>query len=276
MNRIDCRDWIEQQKPDCQEILQGLKDFQRDTVDYVFSRLYTDADSTRRFLVADEVGLGKTLVARGIIAKAIEHLWKDVPRIDILYICSNSNIASQNISKLNILKNEWTLDWNEIPGAEEGKLIGFIADEFGIDFCRRKDLKIEKIDNSEAIKIYEKDYSILLKFNNKQSNAVLELDDGRTIKYRAEKKDGKLKIYKDECPFATRISLMPLKIKNLNRKKVNFLAQPRAHPLRCRPELESAKRERCCIGCSKTNVISIPENRSGSFRAECLPTISGI
>ena len=34
----------------------------------------TDADGTSRFLVADEVGLGKTLVARGLIAKTIEHL----------------------------------------------------------------------------------------------------------------------------------------------------------------------------------------------------------
>ena len=65
-----------------------------------FARLYTDDDCTRRFLVADEVGLGKTLVARGVIAKAIDHLWETVPRIDIIYICSNSNIASQNITKL--------------------------------------------------------------------------------------------------------------------------------------------------------------------------------
>ena len=62
--------------------------------------MYTDNDCTKRFLVADEVGLGKTLVARGVIAKAIDHLWETVPRIDIVYICSNSNIASQNISKL--------------------------------------------------------------------------------------------------------------------------------------------------------------------------------
>ena len=62
------------------------------------------SDCTRRFLVADEVGLGKTLVARGVIAKAIDLLWeKGVPRIDIIYICSNSNIASQNISKLYFL-----------------------------------------------------------------------------------------------------------------------------------------------------------------------------
>ena len=41
--------------------LAGLKDFQRTTVEYVFQRLY-GSDSTSRFLVADEVGLGKTLV----------------------------------------------------------------------------------------------------------------------------------------------------------------------------------------------------------------------
>jgi RecG-like helicase len=54
--------------------LAGLKDFQRRTVDYVFNRMYLDATPARRFLVADEVGLGKTLVALGIIAHAVEHL----------------------------------------------------------------------------------------------------------------------------------------------------------------------------------------------------------
>ena len=41
--------------------LRRLKDFQRRTVDYVFQRLYLDSNPTNRFLVADEVGLGKTL-----------------------------------------------------------------------------------------------------------------------------------------------------------------------------------------------------------------------
>ena len=44
-----------------------LKDFQVDTVEYVLRRLYDDPDPTDRFLVADEVGMGKTLVARGVI-----------------------------------------------------------------------------------------------------------------------------------------------------------------------------------------------------------------
>ena len=81
--------------------LAGLKDFQRTTVDYVFKRLYGD-DSTSRFLVADEVGLGKTFVARGIIAKTLEHLQDQVDRVNVIYICSNAAIATQNVNRLNV------------------------------------------------------------------------------------------------------------------------------------------------------------------------------
>lgn len=84
-------------------ILEQLKDFQRCTVDYVFRRLYLDNDATRRFLIADEVGLGKTLVAKGLTSRVIEHLWpSDIERIDIVYICSNADIARQNIARLNV------------------------------------------------------------------------------------------------------------------------------------------------------------------------------
>jgi hypothetical protein len=69
--------------------------------------MYLDQDITRRFLVADEVGLGKTLVARGLIAKVIEHLQKqNLKRIDIIYICSNLDIARQNINRLNCTNTE--------------------------------------------------------------------------------------------------------------------------------------------------------------------------
>jgi hypothetical protein len=84
-------------------ILAGLKDFQLATVEHVFRRMYEDPEPTHRFLVADEVGLGKTLVARGLVAKVIDHLRNQgVPRIDIVYICSNGDIAAQNIRKINV------------------------------------------------------------------------------------------------------------------------------------------------------------------------------
>lgn len=88
-------------RPDTESVLNGLKDFQRATVEYVFKRFY-GPNPTRRFLVADEVGLGKTLVARGVIAKSIEHLWETGERIDVIYICSNADIARQNVQRLGI------------------------------------------------------------------------------------------------------------------------------------------------------------------------------
>lgn len=91
---------------DAQQALAPLKQFQRRTVDYVFARLYGSEHPVRQFLVADEVGLGKTMVARGVIARAIEHLWDKAKRIDILYICSNQAIAAQNINRLNVLGNK--------------------------------------------------------------------------------------------------------------------------------------------------------------------------
>lgn len=90
------------QRPDVEAILKPLAPFQRRTVDHAFERLFTAPDSTSRFLVADEVGLGKTLVARGVIARAVEHLWSDVDRIDVVYICSNESIARSNLPKLRV------------------------------------------------------------------------------------------------------------------------------------------------------------------------------
>lgn len=89
--------------PDLEEELSVLKDFQRRTVDYVFRRLYRDDPPAHRFLVADEAGLGKTLVARGVIARALHHLHREgIKRIDVVYVCSNQDIARQNLNRLNV------------------------------------------------------------------------------------------------------------------------------------------------------------------------------
>ena len=90
--------------PETERFLSSLKDFQRDTVDYAFGRMYEDETPSTRFLIADEVGLGKTKVAAGIVARATDLLRAHDPkrRIDIIYICSNSGIARQNIKRLNI------------------------------------------------------------------------------------------------------------------------------------------------------------------------------
>ncbi len=54
----------------CQTESGCLKDFQRETVDVIFERLFRNGQ--QRMLVADEVGLGKTIVAKGVIARRIQ------------------------------------------------------------------------------------------------------------------------------------------------------------------------------------------------------------
>ena len=77
-----------------------LKDFQCATVERI-DELFRHGQN--RVLLADEVGLGKTLIARGVIAKTaiIQHENND-DIFKIAYICSNQVIANQNIQKLDV------------------------------------------------------------------------------------------------------------------------------------------------------------------------------
>ena len=81
------------------KIDKQLKGFQSASVDYVLDQMYSK--DRRKVLIADEVGLGKTIIAKGVIAKAIKsHKPSDRP-FHVVYICSNQVLAQQNISKLN-------------------------------------------------------------------------------------------------------------------------------------------------------------------------------
>ena len=82
-------------------VLDELKDFQRATVERI-DHLYRNGQN--RILVSDEVGLGKTLVARGTIAKFAK-LRRDEgdDLVKVVYICSNASIADQNLDKLRIV-----------------------------------------------------------------------------------------------------------------------------------------------------------------------------
>ena len=84
---------------DSEKALDGLKTFQKRTVEHAYRELYREG-GTGRFLVADEVGLGKTFVARGVIAKMLDLQGANIKRIDVIYVCSNSAIARQNLDKL--------------------------------------------------------------------------------------------------------------------------------------------------------------------------------
>jgi hypothetical protein len=78
------------------------KDFQEATAERIFE-IFRD-EGQNHILLADEVGLGKTIIASDVISKVAE--WLRIEKNDdffkVIYICSNINIASQNCRKLGI------------------------------------------------------------------------------------------------------------------------------------------------------------------------------
>ena len=78
------------------------KDFQEATANRIVDLFKAGHN---RVLLADEVGLGKTIVAKTVAAKT--GVWrKDIGDEDyvVVYICSNAGIANQNCGKLGIPK----------------------------------------------------------------------------------------------------------------------------------------------------------------------------
>ena len=80
------------------------KAFQTATIETVL-RSFDKRRNVRRFLVADEVGLGKTVVARGVIERLIARNISGYP-LRVFYVCSSLAIAIQNReSLLNVIQD---------------------------------------------------------------------------------------------------------------------------------------------------------------------------
>src|SRR4051812_30847974 len=73
-----------------------LKQFQKNTVAAVLDA-WKGEMGTGRYLVADEVGLGKTMVARGVIAALLKERRGS---LRVFYLASGGRIGSQNAGRL--------------------------------------------------------------------------------------------------------------------------------------------------------------------------------
>ena len=70
---------------------------------HLFRQTDFSPNGRSRVLLADEVGLGKTIVARRVID--LIRVWREKvkdPFYKVVYICSNANISAQNIRELGV------------------------------------------------------------------------------------------------------------------------------------------------------------------------------
>lgn len=101
------------------ETLKSLKDFQCATVKAVIDNF--NGNGSQRILVADEVGLGKTIVAKGVIAELLKkHLVDQAISnhnrpLRVTYICSNLTLANENCKKLAVFKGDAQRQYVQSP-----------------------------------------------------------------------------------------------------------------------------------------------------------------
>ncbi|MFA0015507.1 DEAD/DEAH box helicase [Vibrio lentus] len=123
-------------------VLAGLKDFQKATVDQTINK-YQLVEHSHRILVADEVGLGKTIVAKGVIAQLLKrHVGVNtIKSMRVIYICSNLALADENRQKLALFNGEDAKRW--VKPSTFGRLVELalkpkhseINDEHVIEVC---------------------------------------------------------------------------------------------------------------------------------------------
>lgn len=123
-------------------VLAGLKDFQKATVDQTINK-YQLVEHSHRILVADEVGLGKTIVAKGVIAQLLKrHVGANtIKSMRVIYICSNLALADENRQKLALFNGEDAKRW--VKPSTFGRLVELalkpkhseINDEHVIEVC---------------------------------------------------------------------------------------------------------------------------------------------
>ena len=78
------------------DLEKKLLPYQRASVDKICKHF----GNSGKALLADEVGLGKTFVAKGVVAKlAAEHWENNQQPFRVAYICPNQNVAAQNYPK---------------------------------------------------------------------------------------------------------------------------------------------------------------------------------
>ncbi len=83
--------------------------------------------------------------------------------------------------------------WDEIPGNDNGKLVEFIGQKYGIYWA--KTAKIKKIDDGRTIIVSNEKNSLSLRLNDEKTKVNLKIDDGGTFELNARTENSKLNIY---------------------------------------------------------------------------------
>jgi hypothetical protein len=71
--------------------------------------------------------------------------------------------------------------WNTIPGDGEELLLSSMRSFFGFTWARKENVKIEKFENDNAIKVLSSNNSLFIRLEGKKNKAIMTTNDGKTF-----------------------------------------------------------------------------------------------
>ncbi len=95
--------------------------------------------------------------------------------------------------KIRLIYSEYLFSWNDVPGADNGRLIEFLKQKFDINWV--KTANIEKIDDDRTIRLTDEKKSLSLELNDAKTEVSSKINDVRSSRFIAELENDKLKIY---------------------------------------------------------------------------------
>lgn len=103
------------------------------------------------------------------------------------------------IHVLKVLAGDYLFSWDDIPGNDNERLIGFLKKRFNIEWAGNA--KIEKIEEGKTITLSFESNFLSLKLNADKTKVSLKIDDGRTNEFIAKTENNKLNIYTIDKPL---------------------------------------------------------------------------
>ena len=130
-------------------------------------------------------GKEETALGKAIICCSEENLHKVKEKILV-------ELDSKEIPYF-ITREDNLFSWDEIPGNDNGKLVEFMGQKYGIYWA--KTAKIKKIDDGRTIIVSNEKNSLSLRLNDEKTKVNLKIDDGGTFELNARTENSKLNIY---------------------------------------------------------------------------------
>jgi len=93
----------------------------------------------------------------------------------------------------NWIEGSYLFSWNDIPGNDNKRLIGFLKKRFDIEWA--DNAKIKKNDDGKTIRLSFENNFLSLKLNDDEIKVILKIDDVRTDEFIAKTEKDKLNIY---------------------------------------------------------------------------------